>query len=448
MEPQIRFCTTSDGVRIAFATIGEGPALVSPPGWVSHLELQWEEPKERSFYERLARHHTLVLYDKHGTGLSDRNRTDFSLEAELGDLETIIDRLELERLALFGASQGGPVAVAYAVKHPQRVTHLVLYGTYAQGGAITTDEIKASLLSLIRAHWGVGSQALADIFLPGADASTIQWLARVQRASATAEMAARLLDLVYQINVSELVPGLRVPTVVMHRQQDRVIPFELGRELAALIPNARFIPLEGNIHFPWLGDALSVLRIIGQFLGDEEEEPRPPAPPSGLVTILFTDMESSTALTQSLGDAKAQVLVRTHNTIVRDPLRAHGGTEIKHTGDGIMASFPSASSALECAVAIQRAVASHVEEQPETPLGIRIGVNTGEPIAEEQDLFGTAVQLARRICDHAEPGQILVPDAVRHIAGGKGFQFADKGDVVPKGFAEPVRVYEVRWRDE
>lgn len=447
MEPQIRFCARSDGVRIAYATVGEGPALVSPPGWVGHLELRWEEPAERSFWERLARHHTLVLYDKHGTGLSDRNRTDFSLEAELGDLETIIDRLGLRHVALVGASQGGPVAAAYAVKHPQRVTHLVLYGTYADGDAVAPDETKNSLLSLIRAHWGMGSKAFADIFMPGADASTTQWYAKAQRESATAEMAARLLALVYQINVSELVPRLRIPTVVIHRQHDRVIPFELGRELAALIPNTCFIPLEGDDHFAWRGDTDSVLRAIAEFLGDEEEF-QPPASPSGLVTVLFTDMESSTALTQSLGDAKAQDLVRAHNTIVRDALQAHGGTEIKHTGDGIMASFPSASGALWCSVAIQQAVAARVKEQPDLPLGVRIGLNTGEPVVEEQDLFGTAVQLARRICDHAEPGQILVPDAVRHIAGGKGFLFANIGDVVPKGFEETVRLCEVSWRDE
>ncbi len=166
-----------------------------------------------------------------------------------------------------------------------------------------------------------------------------------------------------------------------------------------------------------------------------------------MYTILFTDMESSTALTQSLGDAKAQELVRAHNTIVREALSAHAGTEIKHTGDGIMASFAGASSALGCAVAIQRAVAARAAEQPDIPLGLRVGVNAGEPVVEEQDLFGASVQLAKRICDHAEPGQILASNVVRELAMGKGFLFGDIGEVVPKGFEEPVRLYEVRWHE-
>ncbi len=169
----------------------------------------------------------------------------------------------------------------------------------------------------------------------------------------------------------------------------------------------------------------------------------PTAAEAGLRTILFTDLASSTALTQRLGDAKAQELVRAHNAIVREALKTHSGAEIKHTGDGIMASFPTASGALDCAIAIQRAV----KEDSADKLAVRIGLNAGEPVAEESDLFGTAVQLARRICDHAEAGQILVSNVVRELVAGKGFLFSDIGEVAPKGFEEPVRLYEVHWRD-
>jgi class 3 adenylate cyclase len=444
MKQQIRFCTTSSGARIACATIGDGPALVCVPGWVSHLELQWEKPSVRSFYERLARHHTVVLYDKHGTGLSDRNRKDFSLEAELRDLETVIDQLRLKRLTLLGGSQGGPIGVAYAVKHPRCVTHLILYGTYACGDAIAKDEFRESILSLIRAHWGVGSKTIADLFLPGTDAITARWFARFQRESATAEMAAQLLVLVFQIDVTDLLPRLRVPTLVIHRQRDRMIPFQLGRDLAALIPNALFVPLEGNIHLPWFGDADSLLRAMAEFLGDPVTEAVGQAP----LTILFTDIEGSTMLTQRLGDAKAQELIRNHNTIVRDALKAHSGSEIKHTGDGIMASFPSASLGIECAIAIQKTLAEYNEKNPDTPLRVRIGLNAGEPVAEDADLFGTAVQLTARICAHADPGQILASEVVRQLVAGKGFLFADQGETALRGFEEPVRLYEVRWREE
>jgi len=203
------------------------------------------------------------------------------------------------------------------------------------------------------------------------------------------------------------------------------------------------------------GTWLTVLRdtsrwapVLEDFLGvGPKAEPEGGAAPGGLVTILFTDIESSTAVRQRVGDAKAQELLRAHNTIVRDALKTHGGSEIKHTGDGIMASFPTASGALECAVAVQQAVAAHVEQHPDAPLSVYIGLNAGEPIAEERDLIGTAVDLARRICDQAEGGEILASDVVRQLAAGKGFLFADRGEVALRGFEDPVRLYELRWRE-
>jgi len=268
LEQQIRFCTAPDGLRLAYSIAGQGLALVIPPPWVSHQELNWQEPVYRRFWEKLALHHTLVCYDRPGTGLSDRTRTEFSLDSDLQDLETVIDHLKLKRLALLGYSCGGSIAIAYITKHPRRVSHLILYGAYARGPAITTEEVKSSLISLVRAHWGIGSRALADIFMPGADATAREMFARGQRECATTETAAQLLCEVYKRDIVQLLPGLRLPTLVLHRQQDRAMPFRLGRELASLIPNARFVPLEGGDHFPWLGNPDSVLRAIAEFLGD------------------------------------------------------------------------------------------------------------------------------------------------------------------------------------
>jgi adenylate cyclase len=222
---------------------------------------------------------------------------------------------------------------------------------------------------------------------------------------------------------------------------------DIARRLASGIPDARLALLEGSSAVPFLGDKEEVITAIDEFLSEGEEATAPAAAPSGLVTILFTDMEGSTTLTQRLGDAKAQDVLHAHNAIVRDALKACGGSEIKHTGDGIMASFPSASRALECAIAVQRAVAAQAQEHPEMPLRVRIGLNAGEPVAEDQDLFGTAVQLAARICARAEPGQILVPTVVRELAAGKGFLLADLGEIALRGFEDPVRLYEVRWRE-
>jgi len=441
MERQIRFCTRSDGVRLAYLTMGDGPALVCLARWVGHLELMWS-PVSEYFFERLARYHTVVIYDKHGTGLSDRDRTDFTLEAELRDLETVIDHLKLERLALFGDSEGGPIAACYADKYPQHVTHLVLYDTYARGKGILAEDLKDSLLSLIRSHWGIGSKTLTDLFLPGADAMVSQAFAYFQKESATPEMAAQMFDLCYQIDITDVAQRLRVPTLALHREQDQIIPFQLGRELASLIPNARFVPLKGDQHVPWYGDCDSVLRAIADFLGD----PVPQAAGQAPLTILFTDMEGSTTLTQRIGDDKAQEILRNHNAIIRSAVNIQGGKEIKHTGDGVMVSFPSASLAILCAIIVQMGLDQYNQANPDNPIHVRIGLNTGEAIAEEQDLFGTAVQLGARICAHAEPNQILVSDVVRQLVAGKDFQFIERGETTLHGFKEPVRLYEVSWK--
>ena len=177
------------------------------------------------------------------------------------------DHLKLRRFALYGISQAGAVAAAYAAEHPRCVSHLILYGAYARGEAIAADELKVGLKSLIRAHWGMGSKTLADLFLPGVDEASMRWFTRLQREAATQEMAAQLLDLTYSLNVVDLLPKVRVPTLVMHRRGDRAIPFQLGREMAAMIPGARFVQLEGNIHFPFFGDVDSIGRTIAEFLG-------------------------------------------------------------------------------------------------------------------------------------------------------------------------------------
>jgi class 3 adenylate cyclase/pimeloyl-ACP methyl ester carboxylesterase len=276
IDQQIQFCTTVDGVRIAYSLVGHGPFLVIPPGWVSHLQVAWEHPSARDYLEKGTRNQTFLFYDKHGCGLSERNRTEFTLESEVRPLEAVIDHLKLKRFALFGFSQGGPIAIAYTIKYPRRVSHLILYDSYARGEGITTEEFRKSFLSLIRSAWGIGSKTMADIFLPGGDVSVLKWFARLQREAATAEMAAKLLDLTYDLDVTDLLPRLRVPTLVIHRKGDKAIPFHLGREMASMIPNSRFVPLEGNIHIPFFGDADAVLRIMGEFLG---------APPHGKDSI-------------------------------------------------------------------------------------------------------------------------------------------------------------------
>ena len=448
MEQQIRYCTTSDGVRIAYATAGQGPPLVIVPGWMSHLQYTWEEPA-RSFWEKLAQHRRLVRYDGRGMGLSDREVDDLSFESRLRDLETVIAALEAESFDLMGMSEGGPTSIAYAARHPDKLQHLILYGSYPRSPVRPQDA--RALLPLIRDQWGMGSAALTAVFVPKGEPEYAADFTRLQRMAATGDVAARTLEEILKTDVTALLTDVSVPTLVVHRQGDRIHPLVLARELAASIPNALFELLEGDAYPPWVGDSAAVARAITSFIGAPatEEVLGGPVPASALVITLFTDITSSTALTQRLGDALAQELVRAHNAIVRDALKAHSGTEIKHTGDGIMASFPAASSALACAVAIQRAVEAR-DPPPATrdSLRVHIGLNAGEPIAEDADLFGISVQLARRVCDHAESEQILVSNVVKELAAGKGFLFADNGEVALKGFEDPVRLYEVRWRKE
>jgi class 3 adenylate cyclase/pimeloyl-ACP methyl ester carboxylesterase len=462
MNQQIRFCTTSDGVRIAYATVGEGPPLILAWGWIGHLQFEWDNPDWRVFLEGLARGRQLVHFDKRGTGLSDWKAPDLSIEGQVRDLETVVDASRLKRFALMGISEGGPTAIMYAARHPERVSHLVLYGS--QHRWHLSPEIVGPLAALVRAQWGMGAAALTDLFVPAGDPAKAAMFKEFQRVSASGENAARWLEAVEEIDMTRLLGDLRVPALVIHRQGDRVCRFKVGREMATLIPGAHFEPLEGDIHVPFWGDTRAILDAVDRFLPEVEGGIETEALDVALgapLTLVFTDIEGSAALTQRLGDSRAQEILRAHNTIVREALRAHGGFEVKSMGDGFMASFPSASRALECAVTIQRAVQAWNQDvgaalappqgaassAPTEAIRVRIGLNAGEPIAEEEDLFGTAVIMAARIAAKAEGGEILASNVVRELVAGKGFLFSDRGDMVLRGFEDPVRLYEVRWRD-
>ncbi len=449
MQQQIQFVTAPDGVSLAVATTGSGPPLLIVPGWISHLELDWTWPQSHDLFDRLARDHLLVRYDKRGTGLSDRDVSDYSLEAQVADLDAIIDALGLRGVALLGYSQGGPISIAYAVQHPENVSHLILYGAYHDGKNVQIRKLVDAFMALIRADWGgYGGAAMLEVFIPGAPPEAREAFAEYQRQSADAEGAIGTTVAAFEYEITPLLPQVTAPTLVLHRRGDKTCPFQQGREIAARIPGARFVPLEGDIHVISLGDTEPLINAIDEFLLGGEGPRAATKVSEGLQIILFTDMEGSTGLTQRLGDAKAQEILRTHNSIIREALNIHGGTEVKHTGDGFMASFPSAARALGCAVAIQRRFASHNESNADAPILVRVGLNAGEPVAEEDDLFGAAVQLAARVAAQAEAGQVLVSDVVKGLSVGKKFTFTDGGEVSLKGFEEPQQVYEVQWREE
>ena len=456
--PNIQFLTTTDGVSIAYTVAGEGPPLVCAPGWVSHQELEWQG-QAGEFSRRLARARRLIMFDGRGTGLSDRRVDDVSLDARLKDLEAVVDQLQLDSFALFGSSQWSPVTIKYAAQHPDRVTELILYAPFCDGFVTSEEEddrgdLARALLGLMRAEWGVGARAVTGFIHPDADLEEQRANLQYLRQASSGDIAARILEEgMFEVDVSKYVPQIQAPALVLHRRDDQAVALECGRRVASLLPEVRFLPLNGDHHMPQYGDTESILGAIDDFLGIEpiataSVSPTAAAAQSGApVALLFTDMEGSTSLTERLGDAAAQELLRAHNDIVRQALAAHGGSEIKHTGDGIMASFPSASSALDSAAQIQRSIAKRNEEKPDEAIHVRIGINVGEPLREQDDLFGTAVQVARRICDAAEPGQILASNVVRELVAGKGFLFADMGETALRGFEDPMRVYELRWTE-
>jgi pimeloyl-ACP methyl ester carboxylesterase/DNA-binding CsgD family transcriptional regulator len=266
MDQEIRFCSTAGG-RVAYALTGDGPPLVIGGWWVSHLELDWEQPDFRAFVEALAARRTVVRYDPLGTGLSDRAADGpMELDRELAAMSAVLDDAGVDAAALLGVSCGACVAGAFAARAPERAEALVVYGGYARGETVTSPAVRRSVLSAVRSHWGLGSRLLADVFLPEAGAEELERFARFQREAATAEVAARHLEFVYSVDVAADLPRVEAPTLVLHRRGDRAVPYEAGREVAATVPGARLLTLQGGQHLPWRGDAAAVTAAVGEFL--------------------------------------------------------------------------------------------------------------------------------------------------------------------------------------
>jgi len=453
-EPRIQYAQTQDGVSIAFWTIGEGEPLVYMPVLpFSHCQGEWQLAELRSWYERLAEKRMVVRYDCRGFGSSQRNVSDYSLEAHMRDIEAVADHLGLERFALWSGAIAGPMAIAYAVHHPERVSHLLLWCSWA-GASDFYESPRARVLRATRdTDWEMYTETVAHAARGWGEVRESEPYAVIIREGATKEAARAAMDIAYEFDVTALLPQVKTPTLLLHRREAPYPDVDVARGLASRIPNARLAVLEGSALAPMVGDGESVASAVDEFLGDgEEAAAKSKLPePSAFRTVLFTDVEGSTSLTDRLGDAKARELLREHEHLVRDALKSHGGSEVKTLGDGFMASFSSATKALECASAIQSAFAERNESADE-PIRVRIGLNAGEPIAEDDpggrgDLFGTAVNMAARIASKAEGGEIVVADVVRQLVAGKEFLFNDRGDTELRGFEDPVRVYEVRWED-
>jgi pimeloyl-ACP methyl ester carboxylesterase len=270
----IKYCATPAG-RVAYSTAGAGPPLLCDSGWITHLRGQLELYSFASFMARLAERFTVIRYDKPGCGLSDRDGIDLSFDGQAAAALAVADAARAGRFSLFGASQGGQLAAAIAAKCPDRVESLVLYGTCANGADLGPAQVRDSIVALVRAHWGLGSKVLTGIFIPDPSAEDVEAFTRLQRASATAAVASRLLDVYYGTDIRALLPVIQARTAVLHREADSATPFELGREVATLVPGATLIPLPGTGHLFYQGEWEPVLAAALGFLGEgAEQRPR------------------------------------------------------------------------------------------------------------------------------------------------------------------------------
>ena len=465
MKPSIKFVKREDGVKIAYTIFGKGAPLVCPAPWVTSLSHILEDPFAQEFWRRLAQEVEIISYDKHGCGQSDRNRKDFSPDSELLDLEALINFLKLEKFNLLGSSMAGPTALAYTYRNPGKVSKLILYGSFANGQTLAKDEVKSALISLIKASWGLGSKALADIFLPDANAQEIQSFVRFQREGSSPEVAARLMELTYTLDVTELLSHIKTPTLILHREKDKIISLDHGRHLASEIPNANFKLLRGKLHAWWLGDTNEIIKEIVEFLGTGKSEQKvsefTQVLPENRIkkelrelsideseiaeqaTIVFTDIVSSTKLLTKLGDSAAREIFRQHDQIIRDQIKKYKGKELQNLGDGFMLSFRSASAAIKCACEIQREIAKNLPK-----IKIRIGINTGEIVHREgKHPFGQAVVIASRIVSKAKGDEIIVSDVVKQLTAGSKFNFLDKGWFKLKGISDNIRLHEMSWKN-
>ena len=447
MGPGIQFSRTADEVNIAYWAMGEGAPLVVMPSmpW-SHLQLEWSIPEVARWYTDLGHRRRLIRYDGRGFGLSQRDVPSLSLDAQVADLEAVADGAGIERFDLYAGLHSGPPAIAYAVRFPERVTHLVLFCCYVDGALYGASPLTQATRPIIGQDWEFYTEAVARLLLGWSEPDAAHRFARLVKECTTPEVAMAALSATATYDVTALLSEVKVPTLVLHRRELRIGSMDQARALAAGIPGARLVVLEGVSVAPYLGDVDGVVAEIDGFLSDGAAERRrlERTAAGALQTILFTDIEGSTGLTQRLGDAGARRVLRQHEQIVRGGLRKHHGEEIKAMGDGFMASFGSAVSAVRCAIELQQSLAEHNATAAE-PIRIRIGINAGEPIAEDDDLFGTAVIAASRIGGHAEAGEILVSDVVRQLVAGKGFRFRDRGEIGLRGFDDPVHVHGVEW---
>ncbi|MGH2403086.1 MAG: adenylate/guanylate cyclase domain-containing protein [bacterium] len=437
MLPETRYAK-SGGVNIAYQVVGSGSFdLVYVMGWVSHLDYFWEEPSNARFLARLASFSRLILFDKRGTGLSDRVQESElpTLEQRMDDVRAVMDAVGSERAALVGVSEGGPMCALFAATYPERTSALVMYGSYAKRiwssdyPWAPTPQERQKFFDAIQQGWG-GMVDLATLAPSVIDDERFrQWWAAYLRRSASPGAALALARMNTEVDIRHILPVIGVPTLIIHRTGDLDIDVGGSRYMAARIPGAKYVELPGADHLPWVADQDAVLDEIEEFLTGVR---RGPEPDRVLATVLFADVVGSTEHAAELGDRRWKDVLAAYYALVRKELGRFRGREIDTAGDGVLASFDGPARAVRCACAIR-------DEVKGLGIHIRAGLHTGEVETMGENVGGLAVHIGARVAALASPDEVLASSTVKDLVAGSGIRFVDRG-------AHPLKGVPGEWR--
>jgi pimeloyl-ACP methyl ester carboxylesterase len=436
MQPETRYAKSGD-VNIAYQVVGDGPIdLVWVPGFISHVEVGWEDPSFARFFQRLASFSRLILFDKRGTGLSDRVSVKelSTLEQRMDDVRAVMDAVGSERAALLGYSEGGPMCALFAATYPERTSALVLYGAFTR---LTDFRPSADQLQLVldamERSWGQESNLHQVAPSRADDQHFKEWWARYERLGASPGAAVAVTRMNFEIDIRHVLPAIRVPALILHRTGDRLVAVERGRNMAEQIPEAKYVELPGVDHLPFIGDADAILDEVQEFLTGVRPAPYPDRV---LATVLFTDIVSSTQRAAELGDRRWHDLLDSYYALARRELGRFRGREVKTTGDGFLATFDGPARGIRCACAVSG-------EAGQLGLAIRAGLHTGECEIMGEDVGGIAVHIGARVSAEAAAGEVLVSSTVKDLVAGSGIGFEDRGPHALKGVPEEWRLFAV-----
>lgn len=442
MTPETRYAKTGD-IHIAYQVFGDGPVdmVLATEFWHS-IEVQWDQPDLAAFLERLSSFARVISFDQRGSGVSDpvslRELT--SLDLWMDDINVVMDEVKSESAVLYGIGGGGTMSMLFAATHPQRVSGLVLVNSYARLSRAPDypwgrgPEIEDEVRDVMRTGWGRG--VFLDLVAPSrvGDEEFRRWWARYQRIGASPGTVLSMRRMLGQIDVRDVLPSIRAPTLVLHRAETTWNRVEHGRYLAEHIPGARIVEVPGVDHFSFIGDSEAILTATEKFVAGIVA---PPESDRQLSTVLFTDIAGSTKLIAEIGDRRWREILEAQRTLVRRELDRYRGREIDTAGDGFFASFDGPARAVRCARVLSDAVRA-------LGIEIRAGLHTGEVEVLNGGLAGVAVHIGQRVLAEAAPGEVLVSSTVKDLTAGSGLEFDDRGMHALKGVPEEWRLFAVR----